>query len=74
MIDVDSVKGLQAESSRESVVADETQLMMITCFHYLMVLNQAQPSVYCKALEGSRFPLQPSTTPGDLADEFCLFR
>lgn len=46
--------------------------MMITCFHYLMVLNQVQSTMCCGAPEGSRFSLLPSTTPGDLTDEFRL--
>lgn len=29
-------------------------------------------TVCCGAPEGSRFSLQPSTTPGDLTDEFRL--
>lgn len=73
VMDVDPMKDLQGLQLQEITGGRwDAQLMMITCFHYLMVLNQQQSTVNCRAPRGSRFFLQLGTTPGDLTDEFRL--
>lgn len=62
LIDVDTTKDFQVWNSREELIADDTHLMLITCFHYLMALNQGQSAMCCGVPEVSRFSLQLSTT------------